>query len=265
MKKAARRNDWSFLPNLLTTGNLLSGAASLYFALQGEFLWAGMCIYLGMIMDVLDGFTAQRLGIATPFGIEYDSLADFLTFGVAPAFLAYRYALAPLNEWGWVSGAAYMTATALRLARFNVYGLNAPSDKTYFQGLPSPAAAGVLVGVLAVLQPPLSLPAFIIVAVLPCALGVLMISRVPFPHMQYLYRRMAAVLGPLHLLGLAVAGILLIFHPRPFLAILFGSYVLLGLLRHLVRRLRLPSSQKPHTQEGRTRRSPGTEEEEGTS
>jgi len=114
MKKAARRNDWSFLPNLLTTGNLLSGAASLYFALQGEFLWAGMCIYLGMIMDVLDGFTAQRLGIATPFGIEYDSLADFLTFGVAPAFLAYRYALAPLTTNGHCLGTSTSVGTGRR-------------------------------------------------------------------------------------------------------------------------------------------------------
>ncbi len=245
MKARNRREDLTFLPHLLTTGNLLSGAASLYFALQGQYVLAGMCIYLGMVLDVLDGFTAQRLGIATPFGVEYDSLADFLTFGVAPAFLAYRYALAPLAEWGWVSGAAYMTATALRLARFNVYGLSAPSDKTYFQGLPSPAAAGVLVGVLAVLQPPLSRPATSALALLPCALGVLMISRVPFPHMQYLYRRMAAVLGPLHLLGLAVAGILLIFRPRPFLAVLFGGYALLGLLRELMHRLRSQSTSQP--------------------
>ncbi len=251
MKNASRRNDLSFLPNLLTTGNLLSGAASLYFALQGEFLWAGMCIYLGMVMDVLDGFTAQRLGIATPFGIEYDSLADFLTFGVAPAFLAYRYALTPLDEWGWVSGAAYMTATALRLARFNAYGLSTPSDKTYFQGLPSPAAAGVLVGTLSVLQPPLPRPAAIALALLPCALGVLMISRVPFPHMQYLYRRLASLLGPLHLLGLAVAGILLLFHPRPFLALLFGSYALSGLFRYLIRRLRTQPSQGDRGKEKR--------------
>ncbi len=249
MKARNRREDLTFLPHLLTTGNLLSGAASLYFALQGQYVLAGMCIYLGMVMDVLDGFTAQRLGIATPFGVEYDSLADFLTFGVAPAFLAYRYALTPLEEWGWVSGAAYMTATALRLARFNVYGLSAPSDKTYFQGLPSPAAAGVLVGVLAVLQPPLSPPATWALALLSCLLGVLMISRVPFPHMQYLYRRLAALLGPLHLLGLAVAGILLLFHPRPFLAILFGGYALLGLLRELMRRLRPRKPSQPQEKE----------------
>lgn len=253
MNTRNRREDLTFLPHLLTTGNLLSGAASLYFALQGQYILAGMCIYLGMVLDVLDGFTAQRLGIATPFGVEYDSLADFLTFGVAPAFLAYRYALAPLEEWGWVSGAVYMTATALRLARFNVYGLSAPSDKTYFQGLPSPAAAGTLVGVLAVLRPPLSQPASWGLALLLCALGVLMMSRVPFPHMQYLYRRMAAVLGPLLLLGLATAGILLILYPRPFLAVLFGGYALLGLLRHLARRLHPRKASQPgEKEEGRS-------------
>ncbi len=233
-----RRNELAFLPHLLTTGNLLCGAASLLFALEGKYLVAAGCIYLGMLFDVLDGLTAQRLGLATPFGIEYDSLADFLTFGIAPAFLAYLYAFPSLADWGWLGSAALITATALRLARFNVYGLSAPSEKTYFQGLPSPASAGAMVGLTLLFPPRPPLPWALGLEALAIALAFLMVSRVPFPHMQYVYRR-TRFLGPARLLIVALGGLVLLLRPRIFLAAFFGGYLLLGLsiyLRHAISR-----------------------------
>ncbi len=238
----ARRNELVFLPHLLTTGNLLCGAASLLFALEGKYLLAGGCIYLGMLFDVLDGLTAQRLGLATPFGIEYDSLADFLTFGIAPAFLAYLYAFQALADWGWLGSAALITATALRLARFNVRGMEAPREKSYFQGLPSPASAGIVVGFLLLFPPRPPLPIAVGLEILTVLAAFLMISRVPFPHLQYIYRR-AHFLGQARLLFVALVGLLLLLRPHFGLAMLFGGYLLLGIgiyLQHAWGRRRQP-------------------------
>ncbi len=235
MHERASRQEWSFLPHMLTTGNLLSGAASLYFALRGDIPLAALLIYLGMVLDVLDGFVAQRLGIATAFGIEYDSLADFLTFGIAPAFLAYTTVLAPLNSWGWVSSAAYITATALRLARFNAYGLQqGQGEKHYFQGIPSPAAAGTLAAWVVLVPGNPSLVVRVLLGGLALGLGLLMVSRLPFPHLQLLYRRGTERLGPLALFLLALVGLLMLVQPWPVLAALFSGYALHGLGRGLI-------------------------------
>lgn len=237
MPTSESRQEWTFLPHVLTTGNLLSGAAALYFALQNQAPWAVGCIFLGMVLDVLDGFTAQRLGIATAFGIEYDSLADFLTFGIAPAFLAYYLVLNQLPAWGWVSSAAYITATALRLARFNVYGLQSPGEKSYFQGLPSPAAAGTLVIWVSLAGKEADMAGRAGLALLAFALAVLMISQVPFPHLQYLYRRWVPVLGHMSLFLLALVGMLLLIAPRAITAVLFTGYVLAGVSGYLWERM----------------------------
>jgi CDP-diacylglycerol--serine O-phosphatidyltransferase len=131
------------LPNLLTTGNLFFGFFSIIKCLQGDFKWAASAILLATIFDVLDGRVARLTGGTSEFGVQYDSLCDLISFGLAPAFLMYKFAL---NEWGrpgWLICFLFLACGALRLARFNVQSSvgKASSD---FTGLPIPMAAAVI-------------------------------------------------------------------------------------------------------------------------
>lgn len=131
------------LPNIFTTANFFCGILALSWIFQGRFQSAAFIILLAMVFDFVDGQVARFYNATSRFGLEYDSLADFLTFGVAPAFLIYKYALI---EWGRVGiGLAflYSVLAALRLARFNTQAK--AEEKNNFVGLPSPVSAGVLV------------------------------------------------------------------------------------------------------------------------
>jgi len=127
------------LPNLLTTGGLFAGFYSVVASLHGEFQVAAVAILVANLFDALDGRVARLTRTTTRFGIEYDSLADLVAFGVAPAMLIYRWALEPWGSWGWLAAALYLTCAALRLARFNVQFDSV--EKRHFIGLPTPAAA----------------------------------------------------------------------------------------------------------------------------
>jgi CDP-diacylglycerol--serine O-phosphatidyltransferase len=127
------------LPNLLTTGGLFAGFYSVVASLHGEFQVAAVAILVANLFDALDGRVARLTRTTTRFGIEYDSLADLVAFGVAPAMLIYRWALEPWGSWGWLASALYLTCAALRLARFNVQFDSV--EKRHFIGLPTPAAA----------------------------------------------------------------------------------------------------------------------------
>jgi CDP-diacylglycerol--serine O-phosphatidyltransferase len=134
------------LPNLLTTAALFSGFYSIIAAVKGHFEIASMAVFIAMVADTLDGRVARMTNTQTAFGAEYDSLSDMVAFGLAPALLAYQWALAPLGKLGWLAAFLYVAATALRLARFNTQAND--QDKRYFQGIPCPAAAGVVTGVV---------------------------------------------------------------------------------------------------------------------
>lgn len=127
------------LPNLLTTAGLFAGFYSMVASLHGEFQVAAVAILIANVFDALDGRVARFTRTTTRFGIEYDSLADLVAFGVAPGMLIYRWALEPWGSWGWLAAALYVTCAALRLARFNVQ-FDAV-EKRHFVGLPTPAAA----------------------------------------------------------------------------------------------------------------------------
>jgi CDP-diacylglycerol---serine O-phosphatidyltransferase len=128
------------LPNLLTTGNLFFGFFSIIKSLNGEFGWAAAAIFLAAIFDVLDGRVARLTKGTSEFGVQYDSLCDCVSFGVAPAFLMYQYGLVHLGRIGWVACFVFMACGTLRLARFNVLSAIGKASGD-FTGLPIPMAA----------------------------------------------------------------------------------------------------------------------------
>ena len=140
-----RRKGIYLLPNLLTTGGLFAGFYSIVAAIDGHFQAAAWAIFIAMFLDGLDGRVARLTSTASEFGKEYDSLADMVSFGLAPAIVTYQWGVERLSEYGalwgrlgWLAAFLYVTAAAFRLARFNS---NVAQDRRFFQGLASPAAA----------------------------------------------------------------------------------------------------------------------------
>ena len=134
------------LPNLLTTAGLFSGFYAVVSSMNGHFISAAVAIFIAMIFDGLDGRVARMTKTQSEFGAEYDSMADMLSFGIAPGIVAYNWALSSFGKFGWLAAFIYVACAALRLARFNTQvGV---ADKRYFQGLASPAAAAVIASIV---------------------------------------------------------------------------------------------------------------------
>ena len=129
------------LPSLMTLGNLFCGYACVIYAMRGEYAIAAPFVGIAMVLDTLDGRIARLTGTTSEFGLQFDSLADIISFGIAPAILTFSWGLTSLGNWGWAAGFVYVTAAAMRLARFNIQAGSV--DKRYFVGMPSPAAATV--------------------------------------------------------------------------------------------------------------------------
>ncbi|MCG8673643.1 MAG: CDP-diacylglycerol--serine O-phosphatidyltransferase [Pseudomonadales bacterium] len=144
--QSVRRRGVYLLPNLFTTGALFSGFYAIVAAMNQSFEQAAIAIFVSMIFDGLDGRVARMTNTQSAFGAEYDSLADCISFGAAPALVSYSWALHNLGKVGWMIGFVYMACAALRLARFNVEHDN--SDGRYFTGLPSPSAAALVAGMV---------------------------------------------------------------------------------------------------------------------
>nr|WP_240009705.1 CDP-diacylglycerol--serine O-phosphatidyltransferase [Marinomonas algicola] len=134
------------LPNLFTTAALFSGFYSIIAAMNGDFIQAASAIFIAGILDTLDGRVARLTHTESAFGAEYDSLSDMVSFGIAPALVAFSWCLAPLGKVGWIAAFIYAVGAALRLARFNT--MLGVEEKRYFTGLPSPAAALIVAGVI---------------------------------------------------------------------------------------------------------------------
>ncbi len=132
------------LPNLFTLAALFGGFYAIVMAMNGRFEHATVGIFCSMVLDSLDGRVARLTHTQSAFGEQMDSLSDMVSFGAAPALVAYEWALRPLGRWGWIAAFVYCACAALRLARFNVN--TGVVDKRYFQGLPSPAAAALVAG-----------------------------------------------------------------------------------------------------------------------
>lgn len=134
------------LPNLLTTAGLFSGFYAVVSSMNGHYISAAIAIFIAMIFDGLDGRVARMTNTQSEFGAEYDSMADMVSFGIAPGLVAYNWALSSFGKFGWLAAFVYVACAALRLARFNTQvGV---ADKRYFQGLASPAAAGVIASLI---------------------------------------------------------------------------------------------------------------------
>jgi CDP-diacylglycerol--serine O-phosphatidyltransferase len=231
------------LPTIVTLGNLLAGVLALSYMIDAwgavgderTRLWtqAAIAILAGMVCDALDGRVARLTGAASSFGAELDSLADVVTFGVAPALLAKSIAQSALPDLSpraaTMLAIAYTIGAALRLARYNVESnrVAEPGHETrVFRGLPSPGAAGVL-ATLALLHLDYGLPA-IAVALIAAApvCGVLMVSRLAYPHV--VNRWLAAGQSPIAILLLLVALYVGIHFPAPSLGSLFVGYAASG-------------------------------------
>jgi CDP-diacylglycerol--serine O-phosphatidyltransferase len=130
------------LPSLFTMGNMFCGYACVVYTLRGEYETAAPFIGFAIVLDMLDGRIARMTGTASAFGVEFDSLADVISFGMAPAILSFEWGLSSLGRLGWAAGFLFVTAAAMRLARFNIQS-SSGGDKRYFVGMPSPAAAAV--------------------------------------------------------------------------------------------------------------------------
>ena len=156
-ERRAQKNDEGrvrrgvfILPNLFTTAGLFAGFFAVVAAMNGNFDHAPLAVFIAMIMDMLDGRVARWTHTESDFGAEYDSLVDVVSFGLAPALVMYEWALSGMGKLGWLAAFIYAACGALRLARFNTQ--LASQDKRFFQGLPIPAAAAVVMGFVWVLH-----------------------------------------------------------------------------------------------------------------
>src|SRR5690349_11811822 len=130
------------LPSLFTMGNMFCGYACVVYAMRGEYETAAPFIGFAVVADMLDGRIARLTGTTSAFGVEFDSLADVISFGMAPAILSFQWGLSTLGRLGWAAGFFFVAAAAMRLARFNIQS-SSGGDKRYFVGMPSPAAAAI--------------------------------------------------------------------------------------------------------------------------
>ncbi len=176
----SRRKGIYLLPNILTTGALFGGFYAVLSGFTGNFEFAAMAIFAAMIFDGLDGRVARMTNTQSDFGVQYDSLSDMVSFGVAPAVVAYGWGVSDLGKLGLAAAFVYASCAALRLARFNVQAELA--DKKTFTGLPSPVAAALVAGFIWStydLEPSLGLS--IVGAILTAAAGLLMVSNFKYP------------------------------------------------------------------------------------
>src|SRR5512141_2663444 len=145
-KNRVRRRGIYLLPNLFTTAALFAGFYAIVQAMNGNFDQSAVAVFVAMVLDGLDGRVARMTRTQSAFGAEFDSLADMVSFGAAPALVMYEWVLRDLGKLGWVAAFLYCAGAALRLARFNT--LLEVADKRWFQGLPSPSAAAVVAGLV---------------------------------------------------------------------------------------------------------------------
>lgn len=182
--RKVRHRGVYLLPNLFTTANLFAGFYSIMCSISGDFTMAAAIVFVAMVLDGLDGRVARITNTQSAFGAEYDSLSDMVAFGLAPAIMAYQWTLSELGNVGLTIAFIYVACAALRLARFNTQiGV---VDKRWFVGLASPAAAGVVAGVVWALSDngvgavDLAFVLIVLFAVLVAAAGMLMVSNVKY-------------------------------------------------------------------------------------
>lgn len=243
LRRSRYRRGIYLLPNLFTTGALLGGFYGVIAAIGHRFTIAAIAVFVAMILDGLDGRVARLTNTQSPFGAEYDSLSDMISFGLAPALIVYQSCLVHLRMYGWfgnkvswIAAFIYVAATALRLARFNIQvGV---ADKRFFQGLPSPSAAAMMVGFVWTAQQlhfhgsALAFPAL----VLSLLTGGLMVSNVSYYSFKDVdFHRRLPFIAVIGILGLFV---LVALWPAIVLFSIFALYGISGMSVSIWRRFR---------------------------
>jgi CDP-diacylglycerol---serine O-phosphatidyltransferase len=240
------RKGISILPNLLTTGALFSGFSAIVQATKGNFEVAAILIFIAMVLDGLDGRVARMTNTTSEFGIQYDSLSDMISFGLAPALVVYEWSLFSMGKIGWLAAFVYAAATALRLARFNTH---AADEKSYFQGLPSPSAAGILAAFIWVVNDyGMAGTDFSLVTLfLTLTAGILMVSNVPFRSFKDF--DLKSHVPFVVLLGIVIALVVIVYDPPRVLFAGFTIYLLSGPVSALMHRKNKIDDQQQETDE----------------
>lgn len=242
-KPRLRRGAY-LLPSLFTLGNMFCGYLCILYSIRGEFAIAAPAIGVAVVLDMLDGRIARMTGTASAFGVEFDSLADVVSFGVAPAILTFMWGLQPLQRLGWAAGFIYVTAAAIRLARFNIQ--TGTSDKRYFAGLPSPAAAGIPASTIYFFPDGFKDPRYALIALaLMVVPAVLMVSTIRFNSFKTIDMSERRSYKVLVLLALVIAVVQL--HPSSVLVFLSYAYLASGLISALWGKLRRRPKPAPES------------------
>ncbi len=236
------RRGVSVLPSLFTLANLFCGYACVVYAMRGEFETAAPLIGIAVVLDMLDGRIARMTGTASEFGVQFDSMADIVSFGMAPAILAFGWGLSSLGRLGWTAAFLFVTAAALRLARFNVQSGSA--DKRYFIGMPSPAAAGVVAATVYAYPAGFSDAYFaaplVLLVVVPAAL---MVSTIRFRSFKSLDTSSRHPFRLLIFFALFIAA--LVTRPQEVLVVLAYAYLASPFIGGLASRLRRGADAAP--------------------
>jgi CDP-diacylglycerol--serine O-phosphatidyltransferase len=257
-KLTFKRGGQLLAPSLFTVGNMACGFYALLAVHRGEYVSAATAIIVGMVFDALDGRVARLVHGESSFGVEFDSLSDFLTFGIAPAHMMYGFILKDYGVWGYPMAFVYALCGGLRLARFNAVAHDSGGSKTHFTGLPIPGGAGFLASFVLLYQiieegrpahtwkflmdeiPVLyGLAPFMVLAI-----SFLMISTIPYPAFKQ-----ANAFQPRSirvLLGASMMGLLIFIYPQSTLFLIFLFFALLGPVGWLFRLvMRLAGRPRP--------------------
>ena len=251
-----KRGGRMLAPSLFTVGNMACGFYALMASHRGDFVPAASAILLGMVFDALDGRVARLVHGESSFGVEFDSLSDFLTFGIAPAHMMYAFILKDYGVWGYPLAFFFAMCGALRLARFNAVAHDSGGSKSHFTGLPIPGGAGFLASFVLLYQiveegRPARTWHFLMDQVpllyglapaMTLAIALLMVSTIPYPAFKQVnsFRPRSVKV----LLGIVAAALLIFIYPQNMAFLLFLFYVLLGPVGWLVRFVR-PKAQPP--------------------
>ena len=225
-KKIGRKGIY-LLPNLLTTGSLFAGFYAIVAAINGRYEPAVISIFVALVLDGMDGRIARITNTQSDFGAEYDSLSDMVSFGLAPALVAYEWVLFDLGKIGWLCAFVFTSTAALRLARFNAQA--SVVDRKYFQGLPSPAAAAVVAGVIWVIESYGLKQNFAVVPVLfitTITMALLMVSNIRYYSFKELDLRGRVPF--IAVLAIVLVFVLVSLDPAAVLAICFVAYAISG-------------------------------------
>ncbi|TDO04583.1 MULTISPECIES: CDP-diacylglycerol--serine O-phosphatidyltransferase [Halomonas] len=233
--KAVRRKGIYLLPNLFTTSALFAGFFAIVAGINGDFTAAAVAIFIAMVLDGLDGRVARMTNTQSAFGAEYDSLSDMISFGMAPALVAFTWILQDIGKTGWVVAFLYVACAALRLARFNVQ--IGSVDKKWFIGLPSPSAAALVAASVWTFHS-FDAEAFgfkLLMLFVVGAAGILMVSNI-----RYYSFKDVDLKGPVpfvFLLAIVLGFVVISIEPSVMLLLLFGTYVASGPVMAMMRKM----------------------------